>query len=240
MLQKEVQVAQLATEIERYDLKLLKGSYKKISEFKPRDDLEIGFFHTDISQNYISPISISSHNLKSDYLFILQDWAGEDSFKNPTLPKERLFEIREKGFNDRLDTNINFDSLLEETLKTTRDKIYLINSFPFIKSGGTVGKINPSDLLTVNTLFTRKFINIMKPKFIISLGVDVYDALASLEGIDNRIKKERKPFNFIESGSLVLFLNHPGFGGTGKKGNGSRYTAARKLWHDTLTPTITK
>jgi len=229
MLSKEELICKLSDEVSNFNLDYLKDKYEKISSFKPREDLTAGFFHTEISKKYLSPISISSHNLASDYLIVLQDWAGKDSFKK-NISIEQISKIRDQGYNDNMLTNQNLDYFIKKYLsKKGRGDVYMINSFPFIKTGGTQGSISYDDLSIVNEKFTSRFIEIMGPKYILAMGVSIYKNLANLSQIDKSLIKERRSFKFLQSDSKVLFLYHPGAWGTGRPGT-EKFKSRENLW----------
>jgi hypothetical protein len=122
--------------------------------------------------DYISPYSVSAHNVDADILIILQDWCSEAGFGEDVCEK-----TLKHGYTPSVRTNINLIKLLKVHLNVELDKTYATNLFPYIKKGKMSNQIYQKDLIRAANDFTLPAINIIKPKIAICLGLVTFNAI---------------------------------------------------------------
>ncbi len=156
-------------------LELAKKRQSKIySGYTSIGDYNDGAYECD----YVSPYSISSHNVDSDILVVLQDWCSEEGFG-----KNVCEETLKYGYTPSVKTNIYLKELLLENFDLTLENIYSTNLFPYIKSGSMNNNIPAKDLLNSAKEFTIPMIKIIRPKLVICLGKATFNAIRKACGL---------------------------------------------------------
>lgn len=122
--------------------------------------------------DYVSPFSISAHNIDADIMVILQDWCSEEGF-GKTVDQETL----KYGYTPSVKTNVNLKKLLFDNFNLGIEDTYATNLFPFIKYGEMNARIPAKDLLSAALDFSVPMIDIIQPKLVICLGKDTFNAI---------------------------------------------------------------
>jgi restriction system protein len=186
--------------------------FKKISEFQN------GAFDVE---DYVSPWSIGAHNFNADLMLIGQDWASSKWLSNPkNLNFSRL------GQNPNLMTNKNLNEYLKYFGLNFSDT-YATNAFVLVKEGNMSAKITPKFLYESIKKFLVPQIEIVKPKMIICLGAETYNALRKENGYPELKVGSGQEIAMPFMGADVYGVNHTG--GHGTKNAGGK-ESARKQW----------
>jgi restriction system protein len=186
--------------------------FRRISEFQG------GVFDVE---DYVSPWSIGAHNVDADLMLIGQDWASSQ-----WLSKPKNLNFAKLGKNPNLMTNKNLDEYLKYFGLNFSDT-YATNAFVFVKEGGMSAKIAQKFLHESIKQFLVPQIEIIKPKMIICLGAETYNAVRLENGYSElkvgRGQETAMPF----MGANVYGVNHTGGHGTKNAGGKER---ARQQW----------
>jgi hypothetical protein len=128
--------------------------------------------------DYVSPYSVSAHNVDASLMVLLQDWASD---------KVLLGEFVEKrctvGHDPTRWTNRHLKDLLEKHFELRLEDIYATNVFPFVKCGSMNASVKPKDLFRAATEFALPQIRIIAPRFAICLGKAAFNAVAAAAGM---------------------------------------------------------
>ncbi len=158
-------------------------------------DYENGFYECD----YVSPYSISAHNVNSDVFVILQDWSSDENMHGICKKTKKL------GYTPSVGTNIKLIKLLEKNLSLKLEDTYTTNLFPFIKMGDISANIPIGDMRKAAEEFTLPMIKIIRPKIAIALGAKTFKAL-----YDVCKDKEQLTENSFKYGNTIIFYQpHP-------------------------------
>jgi len=141
--------------------------FREISEFQG------GAF--DI-EDYVSPWSICAHNFDADVMLIVQDWASSKWLSNP-----KNLSFAALGKDPNLMTNRNLDEYLNYFDLNFSDT-YATNAFVFVKEGNMSAKIAKKFLRESIKDFLLPQREIVKPKMIICLGAETYNAVRQENG----------------------------------------------------------
>lgn len=135
----------------------------------------IGDFHNGIYEcSYVSPYTISAHNVDSPLMILLQDWASSDVLSGPILHER--YQI---GHDPKRTTNIRLKKLLLKHFKCTLDDTYATNVFPFVKYGPMNARIDTAFLIKAATEFAARQIEIVTPRYAVCLGKVAFNAVAA-------------------------------------------------------------
>ncbi|MEQ8992758.1 MAG: hypothetical protein RLO46_13140 [Pseudomonadales bacterium] len=138
----------------------------------------IADYHDGVYEcDYVSPYTRSAGNLHAEVFILLQDWVSHDFLVGPV--DEDLIRY---GRKPSLPTNRNLDRLLDTHLGLKIGQTYATNLFPFIKPGGLTATIPVKDLVLAAEKYALPQIDIVRPRAVIALGLDVYHALARALG----------------------------------------------------------
>jgi hypothetical protein len=136
----------------------------------------IGDFHEGVYEcNYVSPYTIGAHNVDSQLMILLQDWASSDVLNGPILHSR--YEI---GHDPARSTNIRLKKLLSTHFECDLTETYATNVFPFVKRGGMSATVELATLKRAAKEFTVPQIKIVAPRFAVCLGKAAFDAVASV------------------------------------------------------------
>lgn len=168
--------------------------------------------------DYISPYSISAHNVDADILIILQDWCSEEGFT------ENICEETIKyGYTPSVRTNINLKELLLKNLQVELNKTYATNLFPYVKKGSMSNKIHKKDLIRAANEFTLPAINIIKPKIAICLGLVTFNAIRVSCGHNEKYPMENAINSSFSFGGTKIFAQaHTGQMGINNRNKGGQ------------------
>jgi restriction system protein len=108
---------------------------------------------------------------------MLQDWSSAEFLSKAWSESSAVL-----GREPSLPTNRTLDRLLREHLALDIGDTYGTNLFPFIKPGGIAGGIRMSELRRAAREFGWPQIEVVAPRLVIALGLDVYRALAQESG----------------------------------------------------------
>jgi len=186
--------------------------FRKISDFQG------GAF--DI-EDYVSPWSIGAHNFDADVMLIGQDWASSKWLSNP-----KNLSFAALGKDPNLMTNRNLDEYLNYFCLNFSDT-YATNAFVFVKEGGMSAKIAKKFLRESIKDFLLPQIEIVKPKMIICLGAETYNAVRQENGYSEIKVSSGQETAMPFMGADVYGANHTG--GHGTKNAGGK-ESARKQW----------
>lgn len=186
--------------------------FRKISEFQG------GAF--DI-EDFVSPWSIGAHNFDADVMLIGQDWASSKWLSNP-----KNLSFAALGKDPNLMTNRNLDEYLNYFDLNFSDT-YATNAFVFVKEGGMSAKIAKKFLRESIKKFLLPQIEIVKPKMIICLGAETYNAVRQENGYSEIKVSSGQETAMPFMGADVYGANHTG--GHGTKNAGGK-ESARTQW----------
>jgi uracil-DNA glycosylase len=175
----------------------------------------IGDFHDGIYEcSYVSPYTISAHNVDSPLMILLQDWASSDVLSGPIL-----HERYQVGYDPKRITNIRLKSLLHEHFKCSLEDTYATNVFPFVKRGAMNAQIEASILAKAATEFAIPQIKIVAPRFAVCLGKAAFDAVATAAG-QPRAKRLSEALSspFILGKTKIWCQSHTGQMGVNNRG----------------------
>ena len=177
------------------------------------------FFGGIFECDWVTPYSISSHNVDADVMIVLQDWCSEEYLLD--LAEEKKRELSKLGHDTVLPTNKNLKRFLKEHFKSELRDVYLTNLFPFVKPGEMKADI-PSQLLRNSAAeFTIQEIKIVQPMLVVCCGIKVFNALAGAAD-KNKVKNlnEAATTSFYIDGSHVQAVCHPGALGLANRNKG--------------------
>ncbi len=122
---------------------------------------------------WVSPYTKSAGNIDAEVMVILQDWCSDDF-----LTRDLNQELIEYGIDHSLPTSRNLDNLLRTHLGISLAETFGTNLFPFIKPGNMSAQIPSKLLVEAAKVYALPQISIIKPKLVICLGLNVYNAIA--------------------------------------------------------------
>lgn len=166
--------------------------------------------------DYVSPFSLSANNVDAEVLIVLQDWCSSDSFDCEVCPTTLRL-----GHTPSVRTNINLKALLAEHLGLKLEETYATNLFPYVKPGAMNAYIPARDLLKAAQEFTLPMIEIIKPRIVVCLGLDTFNALRKASGlkkVDNIAMAIESSFSYLDS--QVVCQAHTGQLGRNNRNRG--------------------
>ncbi|MGJ4960177.1 hypothetical protein ACQR1H_31390 [Bradyrhizobium sp. HKCCYLRH2015] len=169
-------------------------------------DFHGGYYETD----HVVPWTISACNVDAELMLICQDWASSDFLNKPRNPEQK-----KSGHDATLPTNINIKEILREHFDLSFADTYATDVFPFIKEGAMDAKIPPRDLVRSASEYALPQIEIVRPKMVICLGSDPFNALRYALNKGKRIPMERAymvetPFHTEFAGIPIFGVVHVG------------------------------
>lgn len=163
---------------------------------------------------HVSPYTKSAGNADADTMVMLQDWTSDHGIRGPV--DERVVEF---GYMEGLATNRNLIRLLKEYLHVSMGEIFATNLFPFIKPGDMGQSIPRRDLVRAAEEFALPQIRIVRPRLVICLGLNTYNALRASCGhrpIENIATAIGAPFTFEDV--RIWCQAHTGYWGQLQRG----------------------
>jgi uracil-DNA glycosylase len=166
-------------------------------------DFHNGYYECD----YVSPWSISAHNLNASLMLVGQDWSSSERL---TLPVDE--EQRRLGQTWGLPTNKNLRRLLESHLQLKFENTYATNLFPFIKCGSLNARIPTDHLRYCARHYTIPEIRIVAPAMVMCLGQRTFAAIRSELGLPTiPWVKAREPSGHTLIDEIEIYgTPHPG------------------------------
>lgn len=128
-------------------------------------------------RDWVSPYTKGANQMNG-IAIVLQDWASADGLQGPLDG-----DVQRIGRTRSLLTNRRLENALKTSLGLRLDQTFATNVFPFIKPGGMSANLRLKDLVSSAESFTKKELEIVQPKTIVALGVQVQKALGRA-GID--------------------------------------------------------
>lgn len=167
-------------------------------------------------EEHVSPYTKGAHNLDALVMVMLQDWSSDRTLRNAQSPASSEF-----GHDPKIPTNIRLKELLKSTFGLGLKETYATNLFPFIKNGLMSARIPTKDLQRAAVEFAIPQIEIVKPKIVICLGKNTFNAIRVAHGLSHAPTMESaiaSPFNIGES--TVWAQAHTGSWGQGNRNRG--------------------
>jgi hypothetical protein len=139
----------------------------------------IGDYHEGKYEcDYVSPYSISAHNVDASLMVLLQDWASDKALSGDFLQDRCTV-----GHDPARRTSIHLKNLLKTYFDVGFDDIYATNVFPFVKLGKMNASIKSKDLVRAAKDFALPQIKIIAPRLVICLGKTAFNAVAAAAGM---------------------------------------------------------
>jgi hypothetical protein len=177
----------------------------------------IADFHDGVYEcDYVSPYTKSADNLNANVFVMLQDWASSDAFKDG-ISNDSI----EYGHEVARFTNSNLKTLLQKHFGLKLSQTYGTNLFPFIKPGPMNAKIPQRLLRKAAVEYGLPQIDIIKPRLVICLGKDTFNALrASVSLVEVMTVGEgiEQPFTYQKT--VIWLQAHTGILGQNNRNRG--------------------
>ena len=158
--------------------------------------------------DYVSPYSKSAHDVDTEVLLFLQDWASDDFLKN--LGEEKCKKMIECGYDPDVATNKKLRCLLKNHLGLKLKDTYITNLFPYVKMGNMSAYIPSKDMQKAAKAFSLPMIKIIKPKIVIALGRGTFNALWQSAKLEKEGKLKKLEKNIFEYEEVRIFYQvHP-------------------------------
>ncbi|MCH9704959.1 MAG: hypothetical protein K0U15_02370 [Proteobacteria bacterium] len=176
---------------------------KKYNGYKSIGDYAKGAYEC----NYVSPYSKSAHDVDTKVLLFLQDWASGEGLKKTEHKREKISKC---GYDEDRRTNKNLKRLLSNHLGLELKSTYTTNLFPYIKKGPMNARIPPKDMQKAAKEFSLPMIKIIKPKIVIALGRETFNALWKSAKLEKEGKLKKLEKNIFEYEEVRIFYQvHP-------------------------------
>src|ERR1041385_5868864 len=177
----------------------------------------IAHFHGGVYEcNYVSPYTKSAGNLNAGVFIMLQDWASSDAFANGISHDSIKYGHEVARF-----TNSNLKDLLKQHFELKLSLSYGTNLFPFIKPGPINARIPQRLLEKAAVEYGLPQIDIIKPKLVICLGKETFNALRAALGL-GKVKTVgegiEQPFKYRKA--VVWLQAHTGLLGQNNRNRG--------------------
>jgi restriction system protein len=147
--------------------------------------------------DFVSPYTKSARNVDAEIFILLQDWSSDESLRGPFDP-----DCARDGLSRTWPTTKRLIELLQSYFGVELKDVYATNLFPFIKRGKSSGSIPMRDLIPAAQEFALPQIQIIRPKLVVCLGFDTFNAIRVVCG-HKRAKRMNEaiasPFTYRES-----------------------------------------
>jgi restriction system protein len=173
-------------------------------------DYHCGVYECD----YVSPWSISAHNVDAKVMIVGHDWASEKWMCGPVDN-----ESAQRGYSSRFSTNKNLFDLLDRHFGLSFADVYATNAFPFIKKGESQGSIKLTDMQSAARKFLLPQVEIIQPVIVICLGKATFNAVRAASDLDRtRTLDNAIEFPFVFRNSEIHAVAHTGSRGMNSRG----------------------
>lgn len=126
------------------------------------------FYQGKYDTEFVAPITKSACNVDSPIVFVLQEWADSDRLNTGFDPL-----AAERGYAPGTQMHQNLQASLRRAYSLDYAEVYITNLFPYVKHHH--GEAIPRVLLDrAFDDFCWKEIDIVAPKFIVCLGLEVF------------------------------------------------------------------
>ena len=163
---------------------------------------------------HVSPYTKSAGNVDADIMVLLQDWTSDEFIRGPLGAG-----VVALGYTEGLPTNKNLSRLLREHFNVSLGETFATNLFPFIKPGDMGQRIPQRDLVQAGIEFALPQVRIIKPKLMICLGLQTYNAIRQSCGercVSRLPEAINLPFTF--EGTRIWCQAHTGGRGQAMRG----------------------
>jgi len=165
---------------------------------------------------HVSPYTKSAGNVDSPVVFVLQDWSSDTFLHRPL--REDVVAL---GYSPELPTNKNLIRLIREHFGLELADVYVTNLFPFVKPGGISNTIPLPLLAWSATEFLLPQIRIVRPKVVVTFGVDTFNAVSRSVGHDEVPRLAEGIARPIQIDDAVIWCqSHPGGLGRANRNRG--------------------
>ncbi|HDZ3729220.1 hypothetical protein [Vibrio sp. 10N.222.52.B12] len=181
------------------------------------------FYFGAYESEWVSPYTKSAANLNADVMVLLQDWASKEYLSKKFRPELALL-----GLDPKLPTSQRLDRLLTHHLNLRLCDTFATNLNPFIKQGSLSAAMTWQNLLFCAEQYALPQIEIISPRLVICLGLNVFNALSIAAGgvrhkrLDNAIKA---PFLLLSQNGNFCYVfaqSHTGFHGYTSRNRNNR------------------
>lgn len=175
------------------------------------------------AHDYVSPWTISAHDVDARLMVLLQDWSSSES-----LSAELDSAAVQLGHTPTLQTNVALKSLVGRHFGLRMDQTYVSNLFVFIKRGRISARIPLRDAVYCAKTYAIPQIEIVRPRVVLCVGLLTFNALRIALG-HPRVSSREAPRNDISLGPTRMFgVPHTGAWGTRNAGG---IEAVNEVWH---------
>lgn len=175
----------------------------------------IGDYHDGAYEcDFVSPYTKSAGNVDAEIFVLLQDWSSDESLSG-SLDSDCV----RYGLTRTFPTNKRLVELLRHHFGVELEVVYATNLFPFIKRGGISSSIPMRDLILAAKEFALPQIEIIRPKLVICLGLNTFNAVRIACGHTSARRMDEaitSPFTIAES--RIWCQAHTGARGQNNRG----------------------
>ncbi|MEM9412271.1 MAG: hypothetical protein AAGA30_14240 [Planctomycetota bacterium] len=166
--------------------------------------------------DFVSPYSLGAGNVDTAIFVVLQDWVSADY-----LVGEINNDLVNIGRDPKLPTNKTLSKLLKRYFNQNIEDVFATNLFPFIKPGGMSTTIANKDLRFAAERFAWPQIFTVKPRLVIALGLNTFNALRHSQGF-KRVSRMHEAIEspFTVKGFQVWCQAHTGGMGQATRNRG--------------------
>jgi hypothetical protein len=203
----------------------------------PNGHCQIGDYHCGIYDlaPHVVPWSISAANYDADVMLIAQDWNSHDNLSGPINTTQVA-----TGQIPSLVSNRRVKQLLNKYLDICFCDTYATDLYPFVKPGSMTTPIHTRHLSYAAASYAIPQIDIIRPKVVICLGVEVFRVLHRLiQGANQApIRQANMPqrhFDYYPPNNRnvpvrIFGTTHPGSNGIGRFKGGINSTEVQQEW----------
>jgi hypothetical protein len=180
----------------------------------------ISDYHDGIYEcDHVSPYTKSAGNVDSEIMVMLQDWSSDDALGQKAIHYDCVC----CGYGKKVRTNGKLIELLKRYFAVDLKDIFATNLFPFIKRGQLGAPIAFDDLVCAATEFAIPQIEILRPRLVICLGLDTFNALRSASSKDTISQMDEAIRNPFRLGKATIWCQaHTGYWGQINRNKGRR------------------
>jgi restriction system protein len=176
---------------------------------------QIGDYHDGAYEcDFVSPITKSAGNVDAEIFILLQDWSSDEPLLRPLNPDDVRY-----GLTPTWPTNKKLIELLRYHFGLMLKDVYATNLFPFIKRGDASSSIPMRDLVQAAQEFALPQIRIVRPKLVVCLGFDTFNAIRRACGHKPaQLSEEAIASPFTHDKSRIWCQAHTGARGQNNRG----------------------